>query len=270
MSRRKIVLDREMLADLYVKRNLSPYKIGDMFSCSFSTVTNRLKEYKITLKDNSTARQKFARKDFSGDTVEKAYMVGFRIGDLNVYKTKPDSKFIIARCHTTCQDQLDIIEDLFKQYGHIKVSQHADGSYHINCYLNQTFEFLLDKFGCYKEITNRGEIFSFIAGYNDAEGYMGLNQGKARFKIDSYDSEVLQWIYQHLFSFGIHGKIHIIGICKDERNFGKELWRLNINHAHDLFVFIQSTKRFARHKKRIKQMLAAENNILLRKKNGSI
>lgn len=270
MGNKKIEIDRVELEELYLEKNLSPYKLGDLYNCSFSTITNRLKEYGIPLKDNSTARVKSARKNFSGDTTEKAYMLGFRIGDLNVYKTSPTSKVVITRCHTTSRDQLSVIKDLFCSYGKVTISKSGTNNYHINCFLNNSFDFLLSKYGEYKRLESKEEIFAFIAGYSDAEGYFGINQGRARFKIDSYDVEVLQWIYRNLFNSGIRGKIHMIGVCQDKRNFGNELWRLNVNHANDLLSFIKSIMKFARHKKRIEQMLAAESNILLRKQNGSI
>jgi len=258
MSKAKIKFDKEELNDLYWNQNLSPYKIGDMFGCSFSTITNRFKEYGIPFKNDSAARQRYPKQNFSGDCYEKAYMFGFRIGDLNVYKTSKSSEYIVVRCHTTSVDQINLIKGLFEKYGKVTVSQSGQ----INCHLNNSFDFLLDKYGKYDEIGHKEEFFSFAAGYLDAEGYFGLNQGKARMKVDSYDSEVLKWMSKKMELFGIRNKLKIISICKTERSFGKELWRMNVNWARDLLDLIYYLRPYARHKKRIKQMGLCESNIL--------
>lgn len=268
MGREKIILDKNQLKSLYLDKNLSPYKIADLFGCSFSTVTNRLKEYKIPLKNNSVARQKYVKKNFSGSSAEKCYMVGFRVGDLNAYQTNPDSEVIVVRCHTTTKDQLDVIQKLFAKYGKVTISQHADKSYHINCFLNKSFIFLLRKDRFSENIQNEDDFFAFFAGYLDAEGYIGINQGKARLKIDSYDEEVLKYLIKGFEKYRIDYKFRIISICKDRRNFGKELYRLNINSAQALEKLFIQIDKLCLHQKRINQIKAAKENIENRK-NGN-
>lgn len=258
----KIKLTKKLLNDLYWSQNLSPYKIGDIYGCSFSTITNRFKEFGIPFKSSSLSRQKYTKKDFSGNKCEKAYMIGFRIGDLNVYKTSDKSEFIIARCHTTCSEQLKLIVELFEKYGKVTISK----SGHINCFLNNSFAFLLEKYNHYKKITQKKEFFAFVAGYLDAEGYLGINQGKARLKVDSYDEEVLKWISKKLEIYGIRNKCRMIGICKTNRNLGMELWRININWAADLYRFINKIKPYSKHLKRINQMKVCQLNIMERSK----
>lgn len=257
MPRTKIQFKKEELNDLYWNQNFSPYKIGDMFGCSFSTITNRLKEFGIPFKSHSTARQKYPKQNFSGNLCEKAYILGFRIGDLNVYKTSESSEYIVARCHTTSIDQINLIKGLFEKYGKVTISQSGQ----INCHLNNSFNFLLDKYGKYEEMECKEEFFSFVAGYLDAEGYFGINQGRARMKVDSYDSEVLIWVSKRLELFGIRNKLKVISICETKRSFGKELWRINVNWAMDLLNLIQYLKPYARHGKRIKQIKLCEDNI---------
>lgn len=267
MGRGKIALDKKSLEELYLKKGLSPYKIADLLNCSFSTVTNRLNEYKIPLKSNSVARQRYAKKDFLGSSRVRAYMIGFRIGDLNVYQTNPGSEVIIVRCHTTTTDQLDVIDELFGKYGKVTISQHADGSYHINCFLNKSFSFLLAKELDYSEIITTEDFYSFFAGYLDAEGYIGLGQGRARLKIDSYDKDILFWISKKLNSHKIRNIFRVISVCEDKRNFGKELCRLNVNYAQDLENLFCKIKKYSLHKKRLKQIQLAQDNIRERK-NG--
>ncbi|HOX41302.1 MAG TPA: LAGLIDADG family homing endonuclease [bacterium] len=255
------------LQRLYWDEMMSPYEIAEIMRCSFSTVTNRMKEYGILFKNSSLSRQKYPKYNFSGDAVEMAYMLGFRIGDLNVYKTNPSSETIVARCHTTTKEQLDVITRLFREYGRVTVSKNSDKSYHINCFLNQSFNFLLQKEG-WENLQSKDEVFAFISGYIDAEGYLGLNQGKARLKIDSYDKEVIQWINSKLHNNAIRSKARTIGTCKDRRNFGKELWRLEVNHAPDLLNLISELKKYSLHQLKHKQLRICEANIIERRKNG--
>ena len=84
MGATKIILSEALLKRLYIKENLTPNKIGEKLGCSFKTIRNRLKEYNIPFKDPAYARMTYAKKDFSGSLGEKAYIIGFRIGDLNV------------------------------------------------------------------------------------------------------------------------------------------------------------------------------------------
>lgn len=249
---------------------MSPYKIGDLFNCSFSTVTNRLKEHSIPFKNQSLARIKYAKNDFSGNKVEKAYMVGFRIGDLNVYKTSEDSEVVIARCHTTTQEQIRVIEEIFGKYGKITTSLSKRSSYHINCYLNKSFDFLLDKSFPFIPLESVDEIFAFIAGYFDAEGCLGLNQNRARVKIDSYDADVLHWINKRLSESGINNILKTISVCKTKRNQGKQLWRLNINNMDDVAKFIFNIEKYCKHFKKLSQIETAKKNIIMRKKERVI
>lgn len=265
MARAKIVIERRQLESLYIKLNLSPYKIGVMFGCSFATVTNRLKDYKIPLKNQSLSRQKYPKYDFSGDDSEKAYLLGFRIGDLNVYQTSDKSDFIVARCHTTTQEQVNLMDDLFSRYGRITKSPSQHGSFHINCYLNKTFDFLLGKNCHLEQFNTKLTVFSFVAGYIDAEGYFGLSQGRARLKIDSYDTEVLSWIHNQLINSGIRSILKVISVCRDSRNFGKKLYRINVNKAESLEILFAELKKYLRHQTRITQVETCENNLAARK-----
>src|SRR5258708_7725330 len=154
------------------------------------------------------ARMRYKKYNFSEDLIEKAYILGFRLGDLNVYQTSSASSLIVVRCNTTHKVQVSLMRKLFSKYGRVKLSR---GSYstNVNCFLNKTFEFLLPK---YQEVPywvgqNDFVAAAFIAGYTDAEGNFILNQKKARFKIDSYDLGILSWIAYKLQKVGIRVKL---------------------------------------------------------------
>lgn len=195
-------------------------------------------------------------------------MTGFRIGDLNVYKVSNSSNCIVVRCHTTQREQVYVIEHMFKKYGKVTVSENK-GHFHINCFLNLSFDFLLnkDEFS-WEWVKKSGDRvkFSFMAGYTDAEGNFILNQNRARFKIDSYDFEVLSWISQWLIEKDINNRFRCI-YRKGERvrgyaySFKKDLWRLNVNDAVSLKLFIGNISPFLRHQLRITDAEISLRNI---------
>lgn len=276
MSRRKIVLPKKTLYILYQIKNKSPSYIGKIFNCSFSTVTNRIQEYRIPIKSKSSAQTRYKKFNFSGKLTEKAYLIGFRIGDMNVYKTSPVAETIVVRTHTTSKDQLHLIKNLFRKYGRVTISKAKRGDMNINCFLNESFSFLLPKNDNIEPWIKRSKrLFSgFIGGYIDAEGNFTLNQGKARFKIDSYDQNILHQIHRWLLRRGINSKLRLIGkkgqLRPEGYYFNSDLWRLNVNDAQSLFKFINIIKPFVKHKKRNKDMQKTLKNIEIRKRRGTI
>ncbi len=276
MGRKKININAEELRHLYIDKNLTPKKIGKIFDCDSITIRNRLKEFKIKTKDPAFARIHTKRINFDNNLMNKAYMIAFRIGDLNVYKPSPKSQTIVVRCHTTQSDQVSIIENLFSPFGKITVSFN-NGDYHVNCFLNSTFSFLLPKSNeAWDWIKENDELIpSFIAGYVDAEANFILNQGRARFKVDSYDVDILSFISEWLISKGINAKFRRIykkgDVWKGNYPLNNDLWRLNINDMVSLMCFIKMLLPLIRHNKRRKDMEICLKNINERqnKKYGS-
>jgi intein-encoded DNA endonuclease-like protein len=104
-----------------------------------------------------------------------------------------------------------------------------------------------------------------MAGYVDAEGSFGLNQLKARFKIDSYDVEILGWMRGVLQKSSLH--IIFRQIAKKGQPqyrigiFHKDLWRFEINEARSIFRFIHMVSPYMRHEKRKADMIRCQHNI---------
>lgn len=275
MPRAKIQIPRDILQRLYWEEYKSPPKIAKLFNCDPITVRTRMRELGILFRSSSGARMRYRKFDFSGDLIEKAYLIGFRLGDLNVYQTRESSELIIARCNTTQIVQVNLMKNLFAKYGRITISK-GKYSTNVNCYLNKTFDFLLPK---HEEVPLwiRDDVkasWAFIAGYTDAEGNFILNQTRARFKIDSYDIGILRWITMWLREQNINVKFRLIYKKRDLRPDGlyynSDLWRVNINEASSLLRFIRFLAPFIRHKTRYYGMQVCKKNIERRVKNGTI
>ncbi|OHA19381.1 MAG: hypothetical protein A3C08_01305 [Candidatus Taylorbacteria bacterium RIFCSPHIGHO2_02_FULL_47_18] len=260
---------------MYVKKNLTPVEIGRRLKCSFKTVRNRLKEFGIPFKNPALARMRYQKFDCTHDPFIRSYMLGFRLGDLNVYKRGEHSETIVVRCHTTHKAQVLVIQSLFNPFGRVSVTPREE-HFTVNCFLNRSFEFLLPKNERVWQWIKDGDSVaqSFIAGYVDAEANFIINQGRARFKIDSYDYAILEWICSWLYKKSISYSYRCIRkkgpSWRNQPPLNGDLWRLNINEAGSLERFIKEIFPFLRHAHRIRDVKKCITNIKLRRKNGSI
>lgn len=273
MGRAKINLPEGQLRNLYLKRNFSTFKIAKLFGCNPITIANRLREYGIKLRDKAHMRNFYKKQPFSGSALERAYLVGFRLGDLNVYKPFKNSIILVARCHTTIQEQARLIKSLFCKYGGVKIA-HSQNGFTINCFLDTSFDFLLTKSLPHDIFAKQSSAISFTAGYTDAEGSFGLNQGRGRFQIASYDYQILKNINQFLEKNGIKTKFKLIAKKGSSREndgrWNNNLWRLNVNEAASLEKFIKRLLPYMKHKKRISDALIVLKNIDKRRIDGTI
>ena len=269
-------ISTRQLKNLYIQEKLSTIKIASIFHCTHSTITNKLIKAQIPLRSPSDARVKFrVRKDFRGSLEEKAYLLGFRLGDLNVYKRSNASETLVTRCHSTSTTQVNLIKKVFQKYGKITVSEGKHG-YTINCFLNLSFSFLLLKNDLIEEWIKQSQkmFLAFIGGYLDAEGTFQINQGRGRFAVSTCDKRILNDINIFLQKRGI------ISICKKisdkgtnsigDYMFSNDVWRININEANSLYNFIMMIKPYIHHEKRKKDMLLVLKNIQSRKNRGTI
>lgn len=269
--RKKIYISKEELIQLYYKEKKSKYKIGDIYGCSFSTILNRMREYGLEPLSRSVIQSKYSKFDFNGSDIDKAYIIGFRLGDLNVYKTTEKSEVIVVRCHTTNQDQVDIMNEIFSKYGQVSVNESSkNGSFNINCFMNNSFLFLLPKIDLVPDWINENikSSWAFAAGYIDAEGNIGVYDGRARFKVDSYDKNTILWIYEWLKKNKI--------LCPDPTMIGKknqvynkllgykynkDLWRVRVSEKESLEKMLKIIRPYLKHKKRIADLDKCLNNI---------
>lgn len=271
----KILIQKKVLEKLYWKDNMSPVKIGRLYNCTAMTIRSRMLELDVSLRSLSQARMRYKKYNFSGDLIEKAYLIGFRLGDLNVYQKSTSSEIIVARCNTTQLVQVELMKKIFSKYGKVTASK-GEYSINVNCFLDQTFAFLLpdDKRVPGWVENDTRTINAFIAGYTDAEGNFILNQQRARFKIDAYDVEIISSISNFLTKRDIIVKMRCIAkkgqVRTDGMIFNNDLWRININEAFSLLKFIDSIRPYIKHKKRSRDMIICKKNIEDRIRKGTI
>jgi predicted DNA-binding protein YlxM (UPF0122 family) len=259
-----VKVSRRELKKLYLNDQLSCSEIANRLDCGEAAVFQKLRKFKIKTRSLSEAGITYSKKEFLGDNKLKAYMIGFRLGDLNV-KTKT-GETILVKSNTTKREQLDLIKDIYGKYGHFKASQ-GKSDYCIWCNLGKSFSFLLPKEDKIEDWILNEDIYflSFLAGYTDAEGNFGVYSKQARFRIGSYDKNILRQIANKLNLFEINAKFNLEGkAVVGQRN--KDFYRVSINDKNSLLKFINLIKADIRHHKRYKDMILCENNILERNK----
>ncbi len=112
-------------------------------------------------------------------------------------------------------------------------------------------------------------IFSFLGGYSDAEGNFGVYEGMARFRVGSYDKNILKQIADKLNLLEINVRFNLEGkdiIGKHNQDF----YRVSINAKNSLLKFINLIKPHIKHAKRYRDLVLCENNILERNKKKEI
>lgn len=266
-------ISREIIEELYYDRGLSQEQIAAKLGCGLATVSRRMQEYGLATRSLAEAGTVYPKRDFSGDPTERAYLIGFRIGDLRVSMVKKggQSKTIRVECSSTRTEQIDLIRELFEAYGHVWIGRPRgkDGKrVDIVCHLNMSFSFLLLKEDQVAEwIEGCGKNMSaFVAGYIDAEGRIGLNKGKAECVIDSYDKGVLRQMYEWFLMQDI--QCPAPRVVKKQGSMGsggypyrQDLWRLAVYRKRSLLKLFDLIAPYLKHAKRRRDMKQAIQNI---------
>lgn len=259
-------ISKEQLKSLYIDKKMSTWKIEKKLKIPRSTIHRKLKEFGLKVRDRADSHIIYERKDFSGNLLEKAYLIGFRIGDLGVRKIYPNSKTICVASGSTIKEQIDLIKNLFVGYGKVWVKKTKNGKINVQVFLNESFEFLLNKeFPSWTE-KNKSLFFSFLAGFTDAEGAIRLNNKMAYYSLGNYDSKTLYLIYKNLNKYKIKCKEPTSDKRKGKLNnqgypYRSNYWSFRIHDKENLLKLLMAIKPYAKHPNKIKDLNKAVENI---------
>jgi LAGLIDADG-like domain len=146
------------------------------------TVWNHLKARGIVLRDKLEAQiqavTKYERKQFIGNDVEKAYLMGLGYGDLDAVR---HGRAVRVRVSTTHPAMAELFENLFSPYTHVsrypRRAKLVGSEWTLECDLENSFEFLLSKPTISElETWNASLFLAFLAGLFDAEGSVLLHK----------------------------------------------------------------------------------------------
>lgn len=297
----KVPVSRKELQEWYWKDKMSMFEIADKLKCTHSAIVHKFKKLSIKsrghlgitkpssesglerrFKNYSMASRgiknracKYKKHDFSGDLIEKAYLIGFRLGDLNV---KRCVSVIQVRCSTTIPAQAKLIKELFSRYTTPHIWKAKRGTYEIVCLVNRSFDFLLSKGDKIPDwILNDSKTFwAFFAGYADAEGcfYFKKERGNkkipsAGFEIQTQQREIINELWKGTQNYEIvtpRPKVSRKAGTIDKRGVinNKNMWRLSINRKKSLNKFIKLIEPYLKHKNKIKKVSEIKENLALR------
>lgn len=270
IRKKKIIeIYKKNLEDLYINKKMSCSQIAKLYKCDAVTIFNKLKKYKIQRRSYYEANIKYPKKEFDGGDILKAYMIGFRLGDLNVKALNKKSTIVIKSC-TTKEDQLNLIRKVYGSYGHLWKKNYQN-VYNIMVFLDNSFNFLINKEDKIENwiLQNDDSFLAFLGGYIDAEGNFGVYDKRARFRLGTYEKNILLEIQLKLISLGVKTKFRLEGEA-GSRNQNKDFYRISINEKLSLLKFIRLIKTYIKHEKRYNDMLKCEANILERNKNKEL
>lgn len=258
-------IDKNKLEELYSEKGLSCSKIAKLYKFDKVTVFEKLKKYSIRTRNYLEANIKHAKKSFDGTEDTKAYMIGFRLGDLNVKAINNKATVIIKSC-TTKEAQLNLIKEVYGNKGHIWTRKYGK-TYSIMVFLDKSFNFLTKKEDDIEEwiFKSNNLFFAFLGGYTDAEGNFGLYDNRARFRLGTYEKNILLKIQERLTGLGIKTNFRL----ETPAGYGnqhKDFYRISINKKESLLQFISLIKPYIKHAKRHGDMARCEENILERNK----
>jgi transposase-like protein len=259
------------LRRLYLEEGLSMSALAERCGCSLTTIWRKLKAAEIEARpDGGTPR--YPRQDFSGDPAEKAYLIGFRLGDLNI---EVEGNTIVVKCTSTRSEQIELFRGLFEPYGHVytdeaTLARRQRKSIGMMARLNMTFDFLLPKQDAVPEwiLASDAPFFAFLAGYVDAEGYFhtyfvrGQPKPLACLEVRSYDAVLLGQLQSGLIARGIACPPTRLRVRAGYTNkYGvrsnRDLWGLGVHRKESLRQLFVKIDVYLRHPKRRVDMLRA-------------
>jgi intein-encoded DNA endonuclease-like protein/transposase len=257
----------DFLKQLYLDKGLSTWKIAEILKCGRSTVHRKLKKWSVT-RDIATAHIKYSRAPFSDNPIEKAYLIGFAIGDLRVRQVGKKSKTVKVDCGSTRKEQIDLIKKIFSKYGRVWISKRTKtGKTQIEAFLDESFKFLLDcRQNLEWEWINKKDFFiPFLAGFTDAEGSIFISNKRACYSLGNYDVELLKFIRDKLIRY----KIKTSTLIKNKKKYSisggymqnQLYWHFVITRKKSLVKLLNMLSPYIQHQKRRNNIQKALDNI---------
>jgi hypothetical protein len=212
--RRKVTREME---DEWVRRYEAGESLKEIAGKTVDSVTvwYHLKARGVTLRDKVEAQieavSKYPRKPFEGDSIERAYMMGLRYGDLHAVM---HGRAVRIKLSTTHLAMAELFESVFGRYSHVSMYPKEGGivgyEWDLQCDLDKSFGFLLDKakisdIGALSD----GEFLSFLAGFFDAEGSVLFHKKTGiryapELAIKNTDSALMDLLFSKLKGMGYH------------------------------------------------------------------
>jgi predicted DNA-binding protein YlxM (UPF0122 family) len=262
---RGIELSCDELHSLYLDQELTIYEIAGQYECSPVTIHRRLAKCGIAARPAGGDEFEYPKKDFDGTLLDKAYLLGFAKGDLHVDR---GNWAIRVRCTSTKQEQFDLVQQLFANYGGIWISKmKLKRGKCITAHLNLSFDFLVSLKDEIPDwvLADDNMFASFWSGYLDAEGSFIISGKRAYFKVDSCDKNILFQAWRRLEWMGLEFSPPYIvrkkGTLSGLLTSRCDLWRLTTERKETLTALCALVEPFLKHAKRRADMWNVKMNV---------
>lgn len=267
LLRRNRFLPEKQLRYLYQQQRRSASQIAQQLRWSRQHIVNRLHELNIPLRSAADACTVYPKTPFEGDRATRAYLTGFRTGDLHVKRLNAGGKTIWVECASTRTEQIGLFLRLFQTYGRCWVGRpKRSGARGMHALLDESFSFLLPKARAIESwiLKDRHCFAAFLAGYVDAEGHFAVYGGQPVFAVQSYDRQILVTCAQQLQMLGVSCRpprmVARPGAWMNSKGYSnrKTVWRFQIAQQKALLQLIHLLQPYLQHAKRRKDMLKVE------------
>ncbi len=172
--------DPRQIHELYWNQGKTIRAVAKLTGISFTTARNHLLRETASGPLRSRWTVKYPRTPFSGDDMERAYLLGLRGGDLNAARTSRNS--VMVRVSTTHPSILDLFLKTFGHYGHCGVVPRqvflTGYDWQARAYLDNSFSYLIRKPQTVP--TAEAEFYEFLAGVSDSDGSWVITHDGAR------------------------------------------------------------------------------------------
>ena len=195
--------------------------------------------------NSAVARSKHERRAFDGTVEDRAYMTGFKNGDLTAWQVSGTA--VMVTSSTTHRAFADLFQQLFERYGHVyQYPMFEEGKgykWKLGVRLNNSFRFLLKTSveAAQEFAKDRSAFLSWLAGMIDSDGniHTSASQGHPRVKLGIYNSNVslletiisesrrIQYSFDGPYLLKEKGTVTPFGII-----YTKDLWHIDIQQTH--------------------------------------
>lgn len=263
---KKIDVPKDVLADLYWNKKMKPREIAKLYGIKNErTIRKKMEKFGIVRRTLSEAMTTKLKLPFTGDLVEKAYLLGLRTGDFHAKWMK---LCIRVQTSTTHPALYELLRRSFGKYGEprkylYKNAQHGP-EWFIYVDLNSSFDFLVNKPDYIPEwiLNDNDSFFAFLTAYSDCESYWNITNShnkylRSSFNISTCDKHILEDIKNKLFSLGYFPLIYLKGEQGTNRGYGKynyDLYNITLNRKTEVTQIIAQLIRFSKHDEKIDKM----------------
>ncbi len=243
-------IDSHTLYTLYWENGMSIAEIAEKFGVSEWTVHQRMVKFNIPRRKIGESNLKQQKLPFSGDPIERSYLLGLRAGDLSA---RWKGKRIRVEVCTSHPAMVELFKSLFEGYASVGMCPEYNKRaqtfrWRVFVDLDTSFYFLVEKpeFIATEILFSKDLFLAFLAGYTDAEGSIIMSPNREQivcyFRICSEDFNLLRDFYKKLREIGYHLRLVLDKEKGTDDGFSKlrtDYWRLELSRKDDIIQLLQ-------------------------------